>query len=266
MPIFAPFSYLANPIVPPAPPWAPSDFTNVQYWWRADLGVTTTGTGVSAWEDQINAFTMIQNTDANRPTNTTSSDLNNQSVLRTNGTSDYLFTSTTPASRTGDFTILIVYDLASTTPGAGVVFGVQRVAGGSVDGRVWLDGLNGNQRNLSEGFGSTAVVGTNVESPITTGAHAFKYRYDSSAGDDFYALDTLTETTKGTAGNTGQNWFTSSTIGIGALLNSTAGTVFGGRYISMDFAEAVMVYGTPSTDEMNDWKTYVNNRYGTIIT
>ena len=262
MPIFAPFSYLANPIVEP---WDPSDFTNVQYWWRADLGVTTTGTGVSAWEDQINAFTMVQNTDANRPTNTTSSDLNNQSVLRTNGTSDYLFTSTTPASRTGDFTTLMVYDLASTTPGAGVVFGVQRVAGGSVDGRTWLDGLNGNQRSLSEGFGSTAVVGTNVESPATAGAHAFKYRYDSSAGDDFYALDTLTETTKGTAGNTGQDWFTSSTIGIGALLNSTAGTVFGGRYISMDFAEAVMVYGTPTTDEMNEWKTYVNNRYGTII-
>ena len=265
MPIFAPFSYLANPITPPAPTWDPSDFTNVQYWWRADLGVTETGTGVSDWEDQINSFTMVQGTDANRPTATTSSDLNNQAVIRTNGTSDFLYTSTTPASRTGDFTMLIVYDLASTTPGAGAIFGVQRIAGGSVDGRVWLDGLNGNQRNLSEGFGSTAAVGTNVQSPITAGAHAFKYRYDSSAGDDFYALNTLTETTKGTAGNTGQDWFTASSLGIGALLNSTAGTVFGGRYISMDFAEAVMVYGSPSLAEMDDWKTYVNNRYGTII-
>ena len=60
MPIFAPFSYLANPIVPPAPAWDPSDFTNVQYWWRADLGITTSGTGVSQWRDQINNFDMIQ--------------------------------------------------------------------------------------------------------------------------------------------------------------------------------------------------------------
>ena len=43
------------------------------------------------------------------------------------------------------------------------------------------------------------------------------------------------------------------------------GSVFGGRYVGMDMAEQVMVYGTPTTDEMNEWKTYVNNRYGTII-
>ena len=53
MPIFAPFSF-TRPISKPVIPWSPADFTSVQYWWRADLGVTTGTGGVSNWVDQIN--------------------------------------------------------------------------------------------------------------------------------------------------------------------------------------------------------------------
>jgi hypothetical protein len=265
MPIFAPFSYLSNPI-PPA--WTPESFSDVQYWWRADLGVTETGTGVSAWEDQINGFTMQQSTDSSRPTLTTNANLNGQSVIRTNGTSDYLYTLTTPAARTtGDYTFLTVHRIINTGGNSGIIFGVSRLAG-NPNSRIWIDTLSNNQRFFATGMASATGTNASVnyESPMTISNTAFKGRYDQSLGDTFYAYNTLSESTLGTSGVTGlTGWPTDATVCIGASVIGTAGGIFLSRYAPIDIAEAVMIYGEPSTDEMNDWKSYVNNRYGTII-
>jgi hypothetical protein len=261
MPIFAPFSYLANPIVPPAPAWDPSDFTNVQYWWRADLGVTTTGTGVSQWRDQINNFDMIQGTDGSRPSATTSSNLNGADVLSFNGSSDYMYTATTPAAlSSSDATILAVWDMVSANNGA--VMGVPTTLNGT---RFWMDTLNGNYRIFGENIYSGGGSAYTVESPASTGANAMKMRYDASAGDGFVAQNTLTETTIGTAGDVNTTWRASSTVAVGALVSGIGGGVFLSRYVEYKLAEQVFVYGTPTTNEMDEWKTYVNNRYGTII-
>ena len=260
MPIFAPFSYLANPIVP-VPTWAPSDFTNVQYWWRADLGVTTTGTGVSDWEDQINGFTMVQGTDSKRPTATTSANLNGADVLSFNGTSDVLYTATSPASFTGnDLTMLGVWDLTSST--SGTLMGGVVTSNGT---RFWMDTLSGNYRIFGENIYSAAGVAYTVESPYTTGAAAMKMRYDASAGDGFVAQNTLTETTIGTAGDVNTTWRASTSVAVGATVTGTTGAVFLSRYVNYKLAEQVWIHGTPTTDEMNEWKDYVNTRYGTII-
>tara|TARA_R110000787_G_scaffold129549_1_gene241367 strand:- start:785 stop:1585 length:801 start_codon:yes stop_codon:yes gene_type:complete len=265
MPIFAPFSYLKNPIASTAA-WDPSQFTNAQYWWRADLGVTTTGTGVSDWEDQINGFTMVQGTDSKRPTASTGSQLNNQAVIRTNGTSDYLYTTTSPAALTnspsGDFTHLIVFDVNSVNT-YGTIGGAQRVVAGGA--RYWLDTLNGNLRLFDNGLSAVGDTNATVKTTPIGGPRAFKFRYDSSAGSGYYALDTLTETLKGSTATSNKQWLTDVTMAFGALVNGIGGTVFGGRYSGMDMAEQVMIYGTPSAAEMTEWKTYVNNRYGTII-
>lgn len=263
--IFTPFAYREQRVVTPSGLWDPSQFTNVQYWWRADTNVTTGTGGVTTWTDQINSYDLQQATEANRPSVTTNANLNNQDVISFNGTSDFLFTTTTPASlNNSDFTALAVYSFASSTPGPGIVYGTAYLLGAGA-GRWWLDGLNNTQRLFSERLASSTTNATVVESPITTGGHTFKARYDSSAGDFFYALDTLSETAQGTTGLTNQNWPATSTICAGASVSSTAGGIFSGRYIEVDVAEIVYVYGTPSTDEMNNWKDYVNTRYGTII-
>jgi len=266
MPIFAPFSYLEkNAPVPVPPAWSPADFTNVEYWWRADSGVTTGTGGVTNWVDQINSFDLKQTNSANRPSSTTSADLNNQSIIAFNGTTDFLTTEATPSSRTGDFMILMVYSFSSATPGAGVVAGTAYFAGAG-DGRIWFDGLSNTQRLFSEGLGAAGNLATTVQSPITTGAHSFFVRYDSSAGDLFYGLDTLTESTSGTSGNTNQDWAANSTVAAGASVTSnTNNAIFLSRYIEVDLAELVYVYDSPSADEMDEWEAYVNNRYGTII-
>ena len=247
MPIFAPFSYLANPIVPPAPAWDPSDFANRKFWWRADLGVTTTGTGVSQWSDQIVGFNMIQNTDANRPTATTNANLNNAEVISFNGTSDVLYTTSSPAPMINtDLTMLAVWNLTSSTNGA--LMGGIVTANGT---RFWMDTLNGNYRIFGENIYSAAGSAYTVESPYTTGPAAMKMRYQSN-GRGFVAQNTLTETQIGTAGDSNTTWRASVSVAAGATVTGTSGNVFLNRYVNYQLAEQVWIYGTPSTAEMTE--------------
>ena len=256
MPIFAPFSYLKNKPIS----WLPSDFANVQYWWRADLGITTTGTGVSAWEDQINGFTMVQGTDANRPSEITSSGLNNAAALSFNGTSDYLYTATSPASFTGsDLTMLGIWNMVSSNNGA--VMGGVVTSNGT---RFWMDTLNGNYRVYGENIYSAAGSAYTVAA-VGAQPSVMKMRYDASAGDGFVAQNTLTETTMGTAGDVNTTWRADVSVAVGATVAGTSGNVFLGRYVQYELAEQIWIHGSPSTDEMNEFKTYSNNRYGTII-
>jgi hypothetical protein len=260
--IFTPFAFMASQA---APAWSPADFTNVQYWWTADAGVTDDGSGnVETWTDQINSYDLQQSTTANMPSITTQANLNGQNVVSFNGTSDFIYATVAPASLSNaDVTFLTVYYLGSTTPGAGIIFGNSYVGGSN--GRMWLDGLNNTQRwwDSWANFGT----GRTLENPITTGGHAFKGRYDASAGDTFAALDTLTETAGTVGGATNQDYSSTSVFCMGATLNSFSNpTVFSSRYIAVDIAEAVVVHGSPTAQEMTDWQTYVNNKYGTIIT
>ena len=244
-------------------PWTPASFTDVQYWWTADAGVTESGGAVSQWQDQINNYNLVQATSANQPTISTSANMNGQNVVTFDGTNDFIYANVAPTSLSGaDITLLAVYYLASTTPGSGIIFGNSLV--GPSTGRMWVDGLNNTQRmwNAWASGGNGAVL----ENPITIDKHAFKLRYDSSAGDTFSALDTLTETSQTVGGTTGADYGTNTVLCMGATLNSfSSPTVFGSRVMAMEMAEAVVIHNTPSAAEMTEWKTYVNNKYGTII-
>ena len=244
----------------------PVEFTDIQYWWRADSGITNgSGSDVSAWTDQINSFDIAQSTASKQPIETTSATLNGKPVVSFNGSTDYLNSATTPASNSGrDITVLSVYNIPNTPPGEGNIFGFEAI--GSFANRFWFDGLSGKLR-LFDGMASAGNgVTYYVEEPMTTGAKSFKYRYDYSAGDAFRAYNTLTETTLVTGGAS-RNIGSSVTAMMGSLVYSVSdGRVFGGRYIEMEMAETIVIYGSPTTDQMNAWKTYVNARYGTIIT
>ena len=248
--------------VPPA--WTPASFTDVKYWWTADAGVSRAGGAVISWVDQIASFDMQQTVGANQPTLTTSATLNGQNTIKFNGVDEYLWTTTSPSFQgiTADLTMLSVINLIDVKTG-GVFMGCVIIAPGS---RMWVDTLSSNIRIFNENYPNNIGTGTTLESPATTGAKAIKLRYDSSAGDGFYAINTLTETSYATGGATGTiNWESGATVALGATINNTGGSVFGGRYVQVEVAEQVWVENTPSATEMDDWKTYVNNKYGTII-
>jgi len=250
--------------LPPA--WNPADFTNVQYWWTADAGVTESGGVVSAWTDQINSLDYEQPSAGIRPTITTSSTLNNQNVIATNGTSQYMYIPSPLAAFGGsDLTILSVFNIVDVKTG-GVITGVTGIGAGVT--RVDISTVSGNIRALETNFGSgVSDYIQAIQTPASTGVgQSWKWRYDASAGNTFRALNTLTETAQAGPGTTNQTWGSAAVPVFGATLNSQSNlTVFGGRYVQLELAEQVFIYDTPTTQEMTDWKTYVNNKYGTII-
>ena len=250
-----------------APDFTPDQFTDVQYWWTADAGVTTSTGGVSVWTDQINSFTLEQSTDGSRPSYGVSSNMKNRYTVSFNGTSDFLYGPSLPANLNGsDLTMLVAYYLPNATPGDGVVFGHQYV--GSNQGRIWFDGFSGTIR-FADAFGSNTSGGNNVDTiqdPIVPGKKFSKMRYDSSNGSVYFAQDTLTETTTRASGYAGQEWSSIAVLQMGAMLDSLADPSPSlGRYIEMEVAEVVIIYGTPTSDEMDGWKAYVNYYYGPTI-
>ena len=143
-----------------------------------------------------------------------------------------------------------------------VIFGNSYIGGSN--GRFWMDGLNNTQRwwDSWANFGT----GRTLENPITVAKHAYKLRYEASTGNTFAALDTLTESAGSTGGATNQDYSSTAVFCMGATLNSFSNpTVFSSRYIAVEIAEAVVIHGSPTSQEMTDWKTYINNKYGTII-
>jgi len=254
----------AGPDVP-VPSWSPADFTNVQYWWTADAGVTESGGNITAWEDQINGFVV---SGSNNPQYTTSATLNGENVVAFNGTNNFVSSHVAPADGISgnDITLLSVINLIDVKNG-GVIGGASLLAAGN---RFWYDTLSGNIRVFDSGMPGGG--GRTLEaSPVATGAKFIKARYDSSAGALYGAIDTLTETSLFTGGTTGTYlWGTADggpSVAMGAtILNANnPTTVFSGRYVQMEVAEHVWIYDEPSPAEMDNWKTYVNNKYGTII-
>lgn len=244
------------------PTWSPADFTNVQYWWRADLGVTESGGSVTVWEDQINAYQLINGSGAT-PTKTTEAGLNGAAVIDFDGSTDFVYATTPPASRTGDFTLLGVYYIDDPTVNDSI-FGVTQAPASSTTQFLWRSVL-GRSEWYTFKFDAAGGSSLILQNPGTIGAHAVKGRYDASAPQIYGALDTLTETAGTGGGNTNQNWDLSVTFSAGAWVQGTAGTIYAGRYFNGKIAEMVMIYDNPGSTEMNEWKTYVNNKYGTII-
>ncbi len=279
MPIFAPFGFMEqkDEVVPA---WTPASFTNAQYWWRADLGVTESAGKVTTWEDQINSYQLIQNFSTNpsytaaerRPSSSTSSNLNSQDTIlfetsanATYGTvGNYLYGSTTPASNTaGDdvhFLCVIDYISSPASNAGGPFIG----ASGVVGSRIWIDRFNsgGDYRVINElGGGGAKVHDTGVS--VATGAEAVWFYYDASNGNTRYAINSTTTSTA-TTGNGTNGQLSSSPISVGALLaNASGGANL--RFEDFHMAEAVVLYGTPTTEDLSNWTSYVNNRYGTII-
>ena len=278
MSIFTPFSFLEQKDIPL---WAPSDFTDVKYWWRADSGVTEVSGQVQSWEDQIAGHQLVQNFSTNpsytvqerRPTLTTSTNLNSKGAIlfdtssnATYGTvGEYLYSSTAPDANTSgdDVHFLFVMDYVANSPvnAGGTLFGAGTSANAS--NRVWIDTFNsGNDYRLGNqlGGGGAQVLDTGV---TPAGAEAVWFYYDASTGNTEYAINSLTTST-GSTGNGTNGVFDSNTrFNMNGLVATSGGSFL--RFNKYYVAEAVVIYGTPTTEDLNNWKTYVNNRYGTII-
>ena len=250
----------------PTPGWTPAFLSNAMYWWRADQNVTTDANGVTIWTDILNRVTSnnqstrnylkVGNNTAAQPSVATSSNLNNQSVIRFNG-EQTLQPNNNPQDSGGGggspylpVTMLQVTDLISTD--GGIVGGVYTAT--TSNGRWWVDTANGDlnkEPTTDEGARFT------LESPVTLGPKTITIFHNPGVlgqndGTFKYGLNSIGRTI-GSTGGIYQTGFTADS-------RMTFGT-----NVEQDVAEQLWIYGEVTYDDLLQWRYYVNQRYGNIV-
>jgi hypothetical protein len=108
------------------PSWTPADATDIRYWWRADLGVTLSGTSVTSWTDQIQGKVLTTGTGTAPQFLANDATMNNQPAINFNtiATNENLSNYTEePAGTNGT---LFWFVISTTTNG----INVQQILGG----------------------------------------------------------------------------------------------------------------------------------------
>jgi hypothetical protein len=85
MSFFTPFAFVNQQItVAPAPSWTPGDLSNLYIWWRADTGITTSGTNVTSWASKAGTISRTLSQVAgttNSVYNSSNSSFNNKATV-----------------------------------------------------------------------------------------------------------------------------------------------------------------------------------------
>ena len=247
---------------PYVPPFTPAQIA--KYWWTADAGVTESGGAVSAWVDQVGGLSIDQATSANQPTLTTSTNLNNQSVIRFDRTnSEYLQRS--PISTAADgyqFTSIVITDnTAGTTTGAAL----SQAYLGPPNGRLSFRVSNSNVSYLLDGFINPPLGEfIDVETPATTGAKVMAYEYDGSGNSKLWFNDFNTPYTTVTGGPSNQDLIQSTTLIFGGYNDTSTGT-YAPLFYTGDIAEVIFVPSTLSAGDITNLQTYINTKYNLSV-
>ncbi len=248
--------------------WTPASLPNAIYWWRADQNVTTDANGVVTWTDILNRVTSNnQSTRVYRepvkpsqwfpPSLTTSSNLNNQAVIRFTNLEDLQPNNDpqdpaqlVPGISSQPVTMLQVTDLISTN--GGVVGGVYTTT--TSNSRWWVDTANGD---LNKSPTTDEGAAFTLESPVTLGPKTITIFqnpgvYGQIDGTFRYGLNSIGKTIGSTGGIYQTGWTADSRMTFGPN-------------VEQDVAEQLWIYGDVSYDDLQQWRYYVNQRYGSIV-
>jgi hypothetical protein len=207
-------------------------------WLKADTGVVTNGTAVTQWKDQtVNGNIASQANTSDQPALVPNT-LNGHAVVRFNGSSDYLATSSV-VSTSSPFTIFVVSTLGNApgpiyngnSAGSGYGLYCQNTAD--------YGALYGGRTNLT--FGAT----------VTSGEQLQEIENISSNVTTFYQNGTQS----GNTASSGLNTPTGATY-IGGV-NSNASNLFSG-----DIAEVLIYNRALSTSERQQVEQYLLTQYG----
>lgn len=250
--------------------WSPSQISGVKYWWRADLGVTQSLNSVSFWTDQISGMQLQMPSSSLQPQYSSSlSSLNNQAAICTNGTSTYMHTTASLDSMSSDVVFMYVCNIVSGSSG-GVTFGIADYQ--SVQPRLSNDTFGATYRVVA----STASLSTSVVYPViqsvseitgSTPQHFLNryFRTDGYLGFSSGSISPLLY--EYGVGKNLNNWSTGSSFTFGATtLTRTGQLISPARYVKENIAEMVVIYASPSDDDMIRWKNYVKKRYAIDLT
>lgn len=144
--------------------WTPAEAVGTKYWWRADLGVTLSGTDVLSWEDQIAGHTLTPGAGTSPKFVSADTTMNNKPAINfgTVGTNEVLANTTEIAAGTNG--TLFWFVISTTTNANG---GNQIVGGG---------------KGLLGASGWEAVIQTNTPTAANTFS-TYTFRVGPSGGD-----------------------------------------------------------------------------------
>lgn len=250
----------------PPPSWTPAEMTNLFDWWRADTGLTLTGSDVDSWEGYNGTLFTPVSSSLKATYTSSSSNWNSQAAITINPTNSasnagYSATTNTGAiSRTiyGVFRVnSISNETGLFTMEDGALAGVKRASYilRTTDIPAQLYYFQGGIVG-----GADTYANTGIEDGV--GSYIF--------GAIEYNATAATKTVKFYASN-------SSTLGSSPVATTsgtaTAGSVpiinlgYYARFLplpaqSMDVVEVISVDGLLNSSDVSNLETYINTRYG----
>ena len=252
--MFTPFAFIKSAAV--VSTWTPADLTNVLYWWYTGAGVTTSGTGVTAWEDQITSRTLSVEAGTPMIYNAADSQFNNLPSIYNSGSNATL----SNASLTGD--------IASGDPFTQIWIGKPNTVG-SATYAIW------------GGETSTGAAASEL-APYTSGPDAadvpgyYRFAYDGSGRTNTTAVTSggsliyhivAVDTPNGVI----SQYWNSTTVNQSSTLsfNSADRVPFrweiGGYTNALKYQgfilECIVMKALPTAQELSDINTYVQNTY-----
>jgi hypothetical protein len=215
-----------------------TDLADIVHGWRADLGITKTGSDIDQWDDQVSSLNLTPNGGGTNPTLLTSA-VNGQDAIDFAGDGTSLKSGGT-ATISHPFLYVTVFKHNTWSDN-------DRLAASSVD-----NGTIG-QKTSTPNIGQSDDANVNLNSDFTLGSwFLLRCLFSNSTGDYMLANDG----TKSTGANAGATVFTEP-FAIGANLSAPSN-----RSIDAAVAEFLILDADLTGSDETAYLAYVTARYG----
>jgi hypothetical protein len=265
--MFTPFAFIKSTAVAPPPiTWTPADLSNLHVWWRADTGITTSGTNVTSWASKAGVIsrTLTQEVGtSNTVYNSSNSSFNNKATVLfpSNFNGGLGFTDTNSGlNGTSNATVAVCFIMSPLTATAPAAY---RLMGG-------FTSTGGAFAELSPGvsfpsaanqYGSYVFTGGQQGSgvQVVNGPPAQFLIADLSNTNLKIYPNSTTAVDKGSVGVAGTG-FSTCQWSLGGY--TQGGSIFGGAGFYGEIMEMIVTSGTRWTaQDLSDLANYVSVYY-----
>jgi len=238
--------------------FSPANVSGLSLWLKADAGVTTSGSNVTAWADQSGNG----NNATARTGNATlvSSVINGKPVLRFDGTSNLITNNFFVNNYNTPITIIAVSKASASTvrgeqPTARYIVGVTN--NGGYQFGLSYGAYGAENPNFSNSYGISYVSGADIESsPMGENEKRIASTINSGSEISFFLDATLVGTADPTEQSGGNNSTGAFSIGSDVVLDE-----IDNFFCTCDIAEIIIYNRAVTTTERQQVEAYLNTKY-----
>lgn len=243
---------------PVPPPFTPADLTGIQYWWNTGFGINQTGSALVSWTDQISGSVLTSYAGTAMTYTAADANVNNQPSVYNNSTYASVFNGNITnlvIGGTDDYSIIFIGKPETIGSATYAIWGGNTSTGGaSSELAPYISSPDGADVPGFYRFLYPAFAGIRTNTSTTAGTsvvfHAICYQNSTQTITQYYNTTTPNTTTTGAGSNIDRVPFR---FEIGGYTNSIR---YKGRIM-----EAIILKAVPTTQELTDLNTYVQNKY-----